>query len=55
MATHSSVFLPGESHGLRSLAGGSSWDRKESDMTERLTHTWVPGPLHAGAVPARPW
>ena len=27
------VFLPGESHGQRSLAGYSSWDRKESDMT----------------------
>ena len=29
------VFLPGESHGQRSLAG-YSW--KESDMTERLNH-----------------
>ena len=28
------VFLPGESHGQRSLEGGSLWDRKESDMTE---------------------
>ena len=28
------------SHGLRSLAGYSPWDHKESDMTERLsTHT----------------
>jgi len=25
------VFLPGESHGQRSLAGYSPWDRKESD------------------------
>ena len=33
------VFLPGEFHGQRSLAGCSSWDRKESDMTERLRHT----------------
>ena len=31
------VFLPGELHGLRSLAGYSPWDRKESDTTERLT------------------
>ena len=31
------VFLPGESHGQRSLAGYSSWGRKEQDMTERLT------------------
>ena len=33
------VFLPGESHGQRSLAGCSPWGRKESDTTERLTHT----------------
>jgi len=31
------VFLPGESHGQRSLAGYSSWGRKKLDMTERLT------------------
>ena len=30
------VFLPGESHGQRSLAGYGPWDCKESDMTERL-------------------
>ena len=30
------VFLPGESHGRRSLAGYSSRGRKESDTTERL-------------------
>ena len=29
-----SVFLPGESHGQRSLAGCSPWGCKESDMTE---------------------
>ena len=29
------VFLPGESHGQRSLAGYSPWDCKESDTTER--------------------
>ena len=28
------VFLPGESHGQRSLAGYSSWGRKASYMTE---------------------
>ena len=27
------VFLPGESHGQRRLAGNSSWGLKESDMT----------------------
>ena len=30
-------FLPGESHGQRSLAGYSPWGRKESDTTEWLT------------------
>ena len=35
------VFLPGEFHGQRSLAGYSSWDCKELDMTER----WTPGSL----------
>ena len=28
------VFLPGESHGQRSLAGYSPWGHKELDMTE---------------------
>ena len=30
------VFLPGKSHGQRSLVGYSPWGRKESDMTEQL-------------------
>ena len=30
------VLLPGKFHGQRSLVGYSPWDRKESDMTERL-------------------
>ena len=33
------VFLPGEFHGQRSLAGCSSWDHKEFDTTEGLIHT----------------
>ena len=33
MASRSS-FLPGESHGQRSLAGCSSWGRRELDVTE---------------------
>ena len=33
------IFCPGKSHGQRSLAGHTSWDLKESDMTERLKHT----------------
>ena len=32
-----SVFLPGEIHGQRSLAGYSPWSLRESDMTEQLT------------------
>ena len=31
------VFLPGESHGQRSLAGYSPWSCKQSDMTDGLT------------------
>ena len=30
------AFLPGESHGRRSLVGCSPWGREESDTTERL-------------------
>ena len=29
-----SIFLPGESHGQRSLADYSPWGHKESDTTE---------------------
>ena len=36
MATHS-VFLSGEFHGQRNLEGYSPWDRRELDITERLT------------------
>ena len=36
------VFLPGKSHGQRSLVSYSPWGLKESDMTERLTHTHNP-------------
>ena len=43
------VFLPGESHGWRSLVGYSPWGRKESDTAERLhltsPHTWNSGGL----------
>ena len=36
------VFLPGESHGQRSLAGYSSWVLKELDATEQLSvHTHI--------------
>ena len=33
------VFLPGESHGQRSLAGYSPWGCKESDTTEVTKHS----------------
>ena len=32
------IFLPGKSHGQRSLTGYSPWGHKESDMTEHA-HT----------------
>ena len=32
------VFLPGESHGQRSLVGYSLQGRNESDMTEATEH-----------------
>ena len=47
------VFLPGEFHGQRSLAGYSPWGHKESDTTELLTIT-LGGPqwrLHITASP----
>ena len=33
------VFLPGEFFGWKGLVGCSPWGRRESDMTEPLTHT----------------
>ena len=33
------VCLLGQSHGQRSLVSCNPWGRKESDMTEQLTHT----------------
>ena len=35
------VFLPGKSHGQRSLVSYSPWGCKELDTTERLTHTYT--------------
>ena len=40
------VSLPGKPHGQRSLAGYSSWDHKESDTTEQLTHNWLNDSMH---------
>ena len=33
------VFMPGKSHGQRSLVGCSPWVCKKSDMSEGLNHT----------------
>ena len=45
-----SAFLPGESHGQRSLVGYSPWDCKELATTERLNYhkysTKITVPLH---------
>ena len=35
------VFLPGESHGRKSLVGYSPWGRKETATTERLSFFYV--------------
>ena len=38
------VFLPGEFHGQRSLAGYNPWGHRESDKAEwqrTHTHTWI--------------
>ena len=37
------VFLPGESHGQKSLAGYSPWGHKQADTAERLTCTVTVG------------
>ena len=36
---HTPVFLPGECHGQRSLAGYSPWGQGESDTTEVTQHS----------------
>ena len=44
------VFLPGESHGQRSLAGYSLWGHKALDTTELLTLSLFPGGPRASLV-----
>ena len=50
------VFLPGKSHGQRSLSGYSPWACKESDMAEpsMCTHTHTCACTHTHAHP-RSW
>ena len=51
------VFLPGESHGQRTLAGYSPWGHKESDMAEYLNlrrrKTWDPLRKNLGEMPLK--
>ena len=35
MGQPTTVFMPGKSHGPRSLVGYNPWGHKESDVTER--------------------
>ena len=44
------VFLPGESHGQRSLAGYSPQGHKESDMTEGLNNRALETQLHSQRI-----
>ena len=44
------MFLPGESHGQRSLVGYSLWGCKKSDTTERLTFTFKSSVLFSFSV-----
>ena len=46
------VFLPGESHGQRSLEGYSAQGRKEADMTERLTRSLLSSALLLSRIPS---
>ena len=48
------VFLPGESHEERSLAGYGPWGREESDTTEQVT-LMQQRITHGGALLARWW
>ena len=42
----SAVFLPGQFHGQRSLAGYSPWGHKESDMTEHTQYMYMYTHIH---------
>ena len=45
------VFLPGKSHGQRSLVGYSPWGHKESDTTEWAPAHYVSSPLLSNRNP----
>ena len=44
------VFLPGESHGQRSLVGFSPWGHQELDTTNATSYAWVLSSIWAGHV-----
>ena len=49
------VFLPGKSHGQKSLVDYSSWGHKESDMTEQLsTNPCFPTAMQSWSLWQRP-
>ena len=50
------VFLPGEFHRQRSLAGYSPWGRKQWDVTEQQTFTFLSlgGPRHSSSLRVAP-
>ena len=48
------IFLPGESHGQRRLAGCSPWGHKESDTTKQLTYMHTELGMHLLGVPSLP-
>ena len=47
------VFLPGELHGQRSLAGYSPWDHEELDMTERKRDGHITNPAASASLPSK--
>ena len=49
------VFLSGEFHGQKSLAGYSPWGHKESDTTELLTFTFFHICIYTTHTPVKTW
>ena len=49
------VFLPGESHGQRILAGYIPWGHKESDMTEATERAHTQGGNNLSPIPSLPY
>ena len=47
------VFLPGKSHGQRSLVSYSPWGCKDSETTEQLSTSHTTSYRHVGSHPVR--